>query len=170
MYLSMQYFPKRKALVSGLILAGLGLGTLCFSLLVQNYVNPDNLKAIKIYADSKSKYFTGDSVSVAEKVPGCLRILALIWMVLAILAGMLQRFPKQEVDPKKKQDGVLDMDDYGLLLEMDPYFMMQIQDIGLELENIYGDSHQKPEKRDQVAKHTEPASELSHEKLLNANK
>lgn len=145
MFLSMQYFPKRKALVSGMILAGLGLGTLCFNLIFQNYVNPDNLSPKKMYPDSPSKYFYGDSVSVAEKVPGCIRLMALIWTVLAIVAGSLMSFPKTEeqLKGKKGNDVLLDLEDIGMFMDMDPYFMMQLQDIGLELEGFENDFQDK---------------------------
>lgn len=89
------YFPKRKAFISGCIMAGIGLGTLCFNLTFFSIVNPDNLSPRKLPGmTTGSKYFYGDGSSVAENVPRGLRILALCWLCIGVFAGNLIKFPR----------------------------------------------------------------------------
>ena len=39
------YFPKRVGIISGLIIAGFGLGGLIFGLVSTNFVNPDGINS-----------------------------------------------------------------------------------------------------------------------------
>lgn len=140
------YFPKRKALISGCVMAGIGLGTLSFNLLFFNIVNPHNLspKALP-NSTSHSKYFYGDSISVAQKVPEGLRVLAVCWMALGILAGILINFPKYYKEKKcnkyKCNTNPIDLEHAELHIDLDPYFLMKVMDIGFELDIIH---EQKP--------------------------
>lgn len=63
-YMGYLYFPKKKGIVSGIVLCGYGLASLVFGITFFNLVNPDHLDPV--YAsDGVSKYFMGTSLSVA---------------------------------------------------------------------------------------------------------
>lgn len=57
------WFPNRKGLVAGVILAGFGIGTFIFNMAQTAFVNPDNLSPL----DDSSGYFTQQSI--LDKVP-----------------------------------------------------------------------------------------------------
>lgn len=63
-YMGYLYFPKKKGIVSGVVLCGYGLASLIFGLTFFALVNPDNLNP-EYAADGKNKYFMGASLSVA---------------------------------------------------------------------------------------------------------
>lgn len=71
-YMGYLYFPKKKGIVSGIVLCGYGLASLVFGLTFFALVNPENLNPVYA-ADGKSKYFMGPSLSVALNVPAVLR-------------------------------------------------------------------------------------------------
>ena len=74
-----KYFPKKKGMVSGIIVAGSGLGTFVFSMMATSAINPNNIKPD---IDNESYY----SEIVALNVPIFLRELAIICF-LSILIG-----------------------------------------------------------------------------------
>lgn len=63
-----KYFPKKKGTVSGIIVAGSGIGTFLFGLLASQLINPNNLVLT-------SEYYAAD---IAMNVPSFLRQLAII--------------------------------------------------------------------------------------------
>lgn len=83
-----KYFPKKKGMVSGIIVAGSGLGTFLFSMVAIEAINPHNAKPA---ADG---YFVFE---IAQNVPSFLRELAMIcagsiiggsFLLLDLLPGM----------------------------------------------------------------------------------
>ncbi len=70
-----KYFPFNRGRVSGLIIAGYGLGSFIFNFVCKAYVNPDDKKPSHlIFEDGANQhYFESD---VFLRVPGMLRMLA----------------------------------------------------------------------------------------------
>ncbi|KAL4456960.1 hypothetical protein ABPG74_014598 [Tetrahymena malaccensis] len=115
-YMGYLYFPKKKGFVSGTVLAGYGLCSLVMGLTFFSFVNPDNLTQQKDH-DGYS-YFQGPSVSVAQNVPGALRKMSLIYVILSVFGscfimyhpnqiGEEERRLKKLLQQKKKKEEVL---------------------------------------------------------------
>ncbi|EGR29136.1 major facilitator superfamily protein, putative [Ichthyophthirius multifiliis] len=84
-YMGSLYFPKKKGLVSGIILMGYGLCSLIFGLTFFSLVNPNNMKPI--YDEEHiNKYFYGESEEVARNVPKVLRKLCQYYILLFMVA------------------------------------------------------------------------------------
>ena len=85
------HFPNSKGLVSGLIIGGFGLGSFIFGLISTLLINPKNskpdIKVGSIYLYDKE---------VASHLITSLRILIVIWLVLAILGVSLLSAKKQD--------------------------------------------------------------------------
>ena len=73
-----EWFPNRKASVTGFILCGYGFGGFIFGLLTANIANPDNLKP-----DVDQYYFP---VEVANRVPFMFKVCAVSWTSLYLIA------------------------------------------------------------------------------------
>jgi len=81
-----KYFPKRKGLVSGTIIAGYGFGSFTFNLIALQLVNPENKEI-----PPGQKYFEED---VYSRVPFMFRILSLMYLVIGIFGCLLVKMPK----------------------------------------------------------------------------
>jgi hypothetical protein len=84
-YMGYLYFPKKKGIVSGVVLMGYGLASLVFGLTFFALVNPHNLNAVYT-EDRKDKYFMGESLSVALNVPIVLRKMSIYYFIM-LMAG-----------------------------------------------------------------------------------
>ena len=81
------HLPKRKGLVSGFILTGIGMGAMVFGLLVNYIINPDNISpSIADPFDPTAFYFPNE---LASKVPGTIQTLCVIWACQAVLNVLL---------------------------------------------------------------------------------
>ncbi|EAR99903.1 oxalate/formate antiporter family transporter (macronuclear) [Tetrahymena thermophila SB210] len=87
LYIGLLYYPKKRGLISGLILVGYGLASLIYSQVFFQIVNKQNLQPIK--AGNGESYFMGDAESVAQKVPEALRWLSLAYLLQMWLGSML---------------------------------------------------------------------------------
>lgn len=96
------YFPKKKGMVTGVVLMGYGLASLIFGLTFFSLVNPHNLKAE--YDDEHlNKYFKGKSESVALEVPKVLRKMSFYYIILyAIGASLIFYHPNQAGEEERR--------------------------------------------------------------------
>ncbi|EAR91039.2 oxalate/formate antiporter (macronuclear) [Tetrahymena thermophila SB210] len=100
-YMGYLYFPKKKGIVSGVVLCGYGLASLVFGLTFFALVNPEGLNQ-EYDATHTYKYFQGKSLSVAQNVPGVLRQMSFYYLIL-LMAGASLIFPhKDQVGNKEK--------------------------------------------------------------------
>lgn len=84
-----KYFPNRKGLISGAIIAGYGFGSFTFNMIALALVNPNNETATVVH-DGHS-YFGED---VASRVPFMLRILAIIYISVGAIGCLLVKMPR----------------------------------------------------------------------------
>lgn len=78
-----EYFPTRKGLVSGLIVAGFGLGSFIFGFIALAITNPDNVKpTLQV---NGGKIFEPDD-PISSRAPIMIRYLCLMWAALLIIA------------------------------------------------------------------------------------
>ncbi len=83
-FLSCQYFPDKKGIISGVITGGYGIATIFSSLIFQYIVNPENKKAQIVYGGDK--YFDHD---VADNLPKAIRFLSLYYLIVGGIGGIL---------------------------------------------------------------------------------
>jgi len=76
-----EWFPKRRGMVSGIILAGSGISNAFFNIITSKIANPENYERDVISGDNK--YFPE---VVADRVPKMLRTCVYIWIGLLIIA------------------------------------------------------------------------------------
>ena len=79
------YFEEHKGRVSGLVVTGFGLGAAIFNQITTAVVNPDN-KEPDAGDDGSLGYYDWE---ISSRVPLMLRIIAIIWFCLGILAFLL---------------------------------------------------------------------------------
>lgn len=77
------WFPNRRGLVAGVILAGFGIGTFVFNIAQTAYVNPDNLSP----PENASGYFTQESI--LTKVPGLFLFIGSIYAAMQFVGCCL---------------------------------------------------------------------------------
>ena len=63
---AVQYFPDKKGLVSGIIVAGFGLGSFVFSYLAKTLMNPDG---VNVNGKKWTPENSAANLSVAENLP-----------------------------------------------------------------------------------------------------
>ncbi|XP_012942301.1 uncharacterized MFS-type transporter YhjX [Aplysia californica] len=86
---AMRWFPQRKGLVNGLVVAGFGGGAFIFDQVQTAFINPDNFKPDK-EVDGE-KYF--DQASVLDRVPTVFLILGGCYSGMQLLAAPLMCNP-----------------------------------------------------------------------------
>ena len=79
-----EWYPKRKGMVSGIIIGAFGFGAFIFGFITTHIVNPNNEKPVGDSDDSK--YYNND---VAENVPRMFYICVVIWAVLMLIGSAL---------------------------------------------------------------------------------
>lgn len=77
------WYPHRKGLVAGVILAGFGIGTFIFNMVQTAYVNPDNLSPL----ETAEGYFTQESI--LEKVPNLFVFIGSIYAAMQFVGCCL---------------------------------------------------------------------------------
>lgn len=94
-----RYFPNRRGIVSGITIGGYGFGSFIMNFICKAIANPENEHAsVEVKEDGATvKYF--DS-KVGDRVPNMLRIMALVYIIMAIISTLLIRFPA-EIDVEK---------------------------------------------------------------------
>ena len=96
-----EWFPKRRGMVSGVILAGAGLSNCIFDLITTEIANPENYpRDVKI---GDNEYFPK---IVADRVPGMLRDCVYIWIGLTVISLLTVR---RNPEYMKKEDKFLAM-------------------------------------------------------------
>jgi len=75
-----KYFPGKKMYVNGIILIGVGAGSVIFGMFSYIYLNPLKLKPL-------NGYYLGNSelMEIANKVPSLLRYLALLYLGIGFI-------------------------------------------------------------------------------------
>ena len=89
------YYPNNRGQVSGVVMAGFGLGSSIFNLVSTGMINPDNSKATEKFHGEL--YFNS---SISYKFPSTLRWLCFIYFLLTVLAvGLLRDLKNIESEP-----------------------------------------------------------------------
>ncbi|KAH9498550.1 hypothetical protein Btru_007039 [Bulinus truncatus] len=104
---SMRWFPERKGLVNGVVVAGFGGGAFIFNQVQTGFINPDNLKAEKDV--NGEKYF--DQASVLDQVPYVFLLLGGCYMGMQLIGSLLLCNPPSSeklLDSDNKNDGKAD--------------------------------------------------------------
>ena len=102
---SWEYFPQRKGLITGIILASYGIGSLIFSLISTKLVNPDGINPT-IFVDGKAFF----DYRVADRVPYMIRTLVYIWIIPISVAVLLIKRKPLETEEKELTDPAKDSD------------------------------------------------------------
>ena len=90
--------PERSGLVSGLIIAGFGFGSLLFTSLSTSIVNPNNVSQEVVGKTENGEDILAFPESVTIMVPYLLRYLAMSFAAIIILAMILIREPYDITD------------------------------------------------------------------------
>lgn len=85
------HYPEKKGLISGIVLAGFGVGSFIFNIVSTLIVNPKNL-------DTGKNGFYPQSVS--KHVPSMITKISIIWSILIVISVYL-------IKPLKKQEEAL---------------------------------------------------------------
>ena len=93
-----EYFPRYKAVVSGIVIGAFGFGSLIFNLISTSLINPNNVKQV-------DGYFPPE---VANKVPGTLRIIVWWWAGLSLIGLLTVTRPKPKRSVSEANCKVLD--------------------------------------------------------------
>ncbi|PAA48912.1 hypothetical protein BOX15_Mlig000477g4, partial [Macrostomum lignano] len=106
---SMSWFPSRRGLVGGIVVAGFGGGSLVFDQFQTLYINPDNVRA-NVTAGGNERYF--DQPAIIDRVPSCFVFLGLIYALMQAVGVALLRRPTaaelEEVN-RRKNNGYMYM-------------------------------------------------------------
>lgn len=96
---------------------------------------------------------------MAEKVPEGLRILALCWLCMGVLAGTLIKFPKyyqhKRHDDRKKSIDIANLETVELHIDLDPYFVLKLMDVGFQMDTF------QQQQQQQQKDHNDSASQSS---------
>uniref|UniRef100_A0A0P4W9N0 Major facilitator superfamily (MFS) profile domain-containing protein n=2 Tax=Scylla olivacea TaxID=85551 RepID=A0A0P4W9N0_SCYOL len=96
----MQWFPRHKGLVNGLIVAGFGLGALGSTTLQTMYLNPENKPP------QSDGYFV--EASILNRVPSVFVLLGVIFLVMQVVGCFLLKKPPQNmVHCQQESEGLL---------------------------------------------------------------
>ena len=93
-----QYYPKQKGLFSGIILCGIGAGTLISSFVAQVAINPNNEQA-RSYNENE-QYF---DENIALNFPFGLRVLSIYFLLIAVFSTILI-FPHNKEEETSHQE------------------------------------------------------------------
>ncbi|CAI2359008.1 unnamed protein product [Moneuplotes crassus] len=94
---SWDYFPERKGLVSGIILAGYGLGPFIFGYISSAIANPENESPTHVV--DGGVIFSPDN-PISTRAPHMIRVNALSWLILVIASSPFIRKRKVQKDEK----------------------------------------------------------------------
>ena len=96
---SWSYFPNRKGLITGVILAFYAWSSAIFDPISTAIINPDNKSPdVKHKNGSVTDHYY--SYDIASGTPAMLRFLALIWLILAIVGLVLVLCLIKKADPE----------------------------------------------------------------------
>ncbi|PAA93643.1 hypothetical protein BOX15_Mlig000477g2, partial [Macrostomum lignano] len=100
---SMSWFPSRRGLVGGIVVAGFGGGSLVFDQFQTLYINPDNVRA-NVTAGGNERYF--DQPAIIDRVPSCFVFLGLIYALMqAVGVALLRRPTAAELEERQELVG-----------------------------------------------------------------
>ena len=109
---AMRWLPKWKGLVSGVVVAGIGLSPLVFNTVQTGYINPHNKSPERTpYASNPDeKYF--DQPEVLDKVPSFFIVLGICYAGICFLSSicLANPYPKEEVETMedvKEEDPII---------------------------------------------------------------
>lgn len=89
---AMNWFPKWKGLVNGMVVAGFGIGALIFNSVQTTYINPQNCKVVE--DDNGEKYFIDSDL--LERVPSVFIILGVTYAAMQLVGSLLITNPPDE--------------------------------------------------------------------------
>lgn len=101
-----EWFPERRGMVSGIIVAGYGFGSSITGMISTKIVNPNNLQS--------SKNAAGIDIfplEVAQKVPEMLRMLCCFFMVLSVIGIVCITRNPESVQKQKDSEEIALIDD-----------------------------------------------------------
>lgn len=93
------YFPKNKGVVTGIFLGSYGFSSFLFNPLLTYLINPDNEKAEVKITDDLS--FFGPEI--ANRVPGTIRLLVMIWAGLIFFSMLLITRPPAPAEDEAEE-------------------------------------------------------------------
>lgn len=97
-----QYFPSKKGLISGMILACYSVGAIMWTLLTKAVANPNNESPMEIYTfEDKTEYFYYPNQDVVKNVPKMLRLLAYIYLGMIVVSVALIRRREEQTDVRR---------------------------------------------------------------------
>lgn len=83
---AVQWMPERKGLLTGIIIAGIGVGASFFSVVANTFANPDQTSVDE--SDSGTDYYPSDG-AIANRVPNMYRLLAGLYCILITVGTIL---------------------------------------------------------------------------------
>ena len=105
LYQAWLFFPGREGMISGIIIAGFGIGGFVFTWLSTKFVNPDGIDPIS--DDENGKPFPKE---VTTNFPGMLQNITIMWAVVILISILLVRKPppEQEFSDNDQNESVID--------------------------------------------------------------
>ena len=94
---AMNWMPKWKGFVNGVVLAGFGLGALIFNSVQTTFVNPYNLGTVK--DENGEKYFTDPEL--LDRVPLLFLVLGGTYAVMQLVGSLLLTNPPEDYNTRK---------------------------------------------------------------------
>ncbi|XP_043247313.1 uncharacterized MFS-type transporter YhjX-like [Amphibalanus amphitrite] len=100
---AMKWYPERRGLANGIIVAGFGMGAVVFNWIQTSYLNPDN---VAVAADN---YF--HESSVLDRVPSMFLLLATVYGVMQLPSIAFIQDPKEQRRRRSDSTALLDDSD-----------------------------------------------------------
>nr|XP_006819140.1 PREDICTED: uncharacterized protein LOC100370263 [Saccoglossus kowalevskii] len=98
---SMRWFPDKKGLVSGFIVAGFGFGAFIFNFVQTAFINPGNLAPNATTAGDDDLYFWQDSI--LDLTPYVFILLGAIYFTMQIISAILVKNPPKESEDETSE-------------------------------------------------------------------
>ncbi|XP_006813571.1 apicoplast pyruvate carrier 1-like [Saccoglossus kowalevskii] len=85
--LYIKWFPEKKGVACGCIVAGFGGGAFIFNFVQTSFINPNNLSPT--VEENGEQYFGSDEVEVLDRTPYCFLLLGGCYIVMQIIGSLL---------------------------------------------------------------------------------
>lgn len=89
LYHAWLFFPGKEGFISGIVIAGFGIGGSIFIELSSNFINPDGLALAKKIVDPESGLLVEQIDVVAKNLPSAIKKITYVWAVIFIVAILL---------------------------------------------------------------------------------
>lgn len=100
MNIAWQYFPGREGLITGVIDSSFGMGGAMFGHLMSRMINPEHIDA---WEENEMHPYPFEE-NIASNLPKSLKIVAVIWAVIVMLAVFMMRPPPIQIASPKETD------------------------------------------------------------------